>query len=255
MACFSLLTGSLVATACGSSSSGPGGGSDGGSGGASGFGASSTAGASAGTSAGASAGTNAGASAGTNAGGSTGVTAGSTTGTNSGGSTGGTFTSSIPAGTPLNTLTPSQLQTLCSEGDAFLAPYRPTIDDFGCRLEAVFLAGLGASTDAEARTACQQFYDQCKASGSTSTTMCNAPAADCMATVGELTACINDQAPLFSSALNSLPSCSTLTLADLQSDGGITDGPPTPPSCATYQQKCPGALGMSTMGGTGGTAP
>ncbi len=156
-----------------------------------------------------------------------------------------TFSSTLPGTAVLATLTPSQVTTLCNEQKAFLSSsaIQSDMTELACRYAGVLSAAFSnPATDAAAQSACQSIYDQCKKSGTSTTTTstCSAPDSTCMATVAELSACLNDTPNVVQSLESSVPSCKTLTLKDVtdaSSGSGMQAYTSVP--CATVQQKCP----------------
>jgi hypothetical protein len=185
---------------------------------------------------------------------------GTTGGGGNGGSSGGSFHTSIPSGTSVGSLTPAQQTQLCND----LGNYAQSLASAECQILAVFEAGLQASidttaTDATLQAACSAAQSQCVASGTSSPDggtcdFSNVNSTNCTATIGELTACANDQGTVLQQGLGSFPTCSNLTrataVAALASDGGTSSAPP-PASCNTFDTKCPGAANQTSTSPTG----
>lgn len=67
--------------------------------------------------------------------------------------------------------------------------------------------------------------------------MCARPPATCMATVGELEACLTDLGGQYEKQLEAAPTCESLTLASApMAPAGRTE---EPMSCQVYRAKCP----------------
>jgi hypothetical protein len=183
----------------------------------------------------------------------------------------GGFSSSLPGGTELDQLSSAQVQTFCSEADSFYTSSGLMMDDLKltCLLGGIISAGLspGPQTNASVQAACTAAYDQCVANF-TWTSNCPSMAAlvGCTATISEYTACLNDATKIEVQAIQSLPTCADLTLADLTTSSGTLSPTPQAPSCQELNAKCPalasgggnidggaGADGGSTADG-GGTA-
>lgn len=165
--------------------------------------------------------------------------ASSTGGSDSSGS--GGFSTDLPGSKPLSDLTPDEVEQLCDDLDAYYANGSVTADlqELSCRLAGLLGAAFsGAETDEAAQTACQMAYDSCQAEPGESTWECEAPSADCTATIDELTACTNDSAESLRDATQQFPACSELTLDDLSASPGEEGTGPA--SCTTLQTKCPG---------------
>jgi hypothetical protein len=109
----------------------------------------------------------------------------------------------------------------------------------------------GGTTDAQVQAACQ--------SGASSCVLTPDPGdcelgdalhpADCTATVGDLEACVNDIAALYPAAIAAIPSCDTLTVAELMAGAGTgaeVSAIQNLPSCMSYQAKCSGATTLPT---------
>jgi hypothetical protein len=159
------------------------------------------------------------------------------------------FSSGV-SGKPVSQLTDVEMKDLCaSVGKYFVDD--PSFVSGTCRFAGVGVAAasllFGSKTDAELRTSCSEIETACLQSEGTTTQepgTCQKPDATCTATVAELEACITDSRDAFSDALLSLPSCETLQASDFgtaTSGGPTTTALPTPESCKTLEQKCPGA--------------
>ncbi len=195
-----------------------------------------------------------GGSSGTGTGGSSGTGHGGSNGTGTGGSGnnggGAPFSTSVPAGTKLTSLSQTQAQQLCNDLDSYtsrtLAP--ALCKELGIE-SAVFAAAFATTppSDSDLQAACTQAYNAClHPDGGTTTTNCDPTSltgepSTCQATVGDLTTCANDQGAAFQQASASIPSCATLTAASLaafaSADAG-TSGPAEPASCAKFDSTC-----------------
>jgi len=160
------------------------------------------------------------------------------------------FSSTLPYGTTLGALTHDQQFTLCSELTRF-AFVSSCGDEATCLWVGISSAGLAEpKTDAYARAACSDAYQDCKAQLGAGTfpskmgcgTVMISPL--CTATVGELTTCLNDLEDAIDMRRGATQVCNSLTLAQL-STGDIADtadaGPDAravPASCRTMTQKC-----------------
>ncbi len=145
----------------------------------------------------------------------------------------------IDPSTPLVDLTEDQRAQACQAAE----------DSFGssgfvnviCGFQAVFVgAQSGVTTDAELQAACQTAYEGCLAEPPTddfSEGACDIPTENCTATVGEGEACLNDTIAAIQALESEIPSCSEVTLADLEGLGEVE--PEEPASCAVMDEKCP----------------
>jgi hypothetical protein len=184
-------------------------------------------------------------------GGSGGTSTAGTGGANGGGTGGsgqsGGFMSSLPGSSQIGTLSMDQLQTLCDEFGAYSLNSSLGSDtkEITCRFSALLSAAFtNPQTDSDLQAACQTAYDSCTTQSQQD--MCNTtPDPSCTATVAEYTACVNDATALLHATLDSIPSCSEVTLADLDSDGGSSDQTMTPASCQAVENECPS---MATPG-------
>jgi hypothetical protein len=153
------------------------------------------------------------------------------------------FSPSAPSGKALNELTPDQAKTLCLEAEtfsqSFLSPAAKV--EYMCRvagLEASTLAGSNP-TDADIQAFCKVGYDACKRNppviepDPTPAEICaDATPATCAATVGQLTACVNERTADYERLL--VP-CNRLTKAKVLEIATADDGP----ACRTFQSLCP----------------
>ncbi len=168
------------------------------------------------------------------------------------GNSSGTFTTSVPGSTPLTGLSGPQATQLCNDFGTYA---EATLTPELCKVEGLLLAALsGGTTDAMLRTACASGYQSCLASDAGATVTCNLTAAPstCTATVGDLTACLNQS----STATDQIPSCSTLTaamLATFLADGGSSSSAATPAVCAPFEQGGACASAVSMPGSSAGT--
>jgi hypothetical protein len=168
-----------------------------------------------------------------------------------GGSSGASFSTSVPSSTSLSSLSSAQVQALCSDLANFENNLLQNSQDGLCKITGLISAGFAnPQTDADARTACQAGYDACKMAdagggsngGGVNVMDCtsNTAPANCTATVGDVTACENASASQLSTELSQVPSCSTLTLAQLNGQSGSPAGDGgEPPACTTLDNKCP----------------
>lgn len=162
------------------------------------------------------------------------------------------FSSGLPGTTVLGQMSDAQSQSLCSQLSSFeKSPAVATNGkELGCRFIGILAAGmLGSTSDAQAQSTCKAAYDPCIKGNATQTSTCTKPSATCTATVAELETCINDSVASLQTLLNEIPTCSTLTVADLSSDGGTVSTSTQPASCTALSQKCPGAPGTTGTGG------
>lgn len=163
----------------------------------------------------------------------------------SGSDSSGGFSTSVPASKPVNTLTQQEQTQLCSDLNGY-------VDDTLteqlkvplCRGKALAAALQGgAKTDAEARAACKPAYEKCLTepvdTGFDSKQMCDAPAQDCAATVGELSSCIQALPGYLQASLPDLPACDAIEIAKLSEYTAEKPQPAEPAACTAYEKKCP----------------
>lgn len=178
----------------------------------------------------------------------------------SGGSSGNqtSFSSGLAKDAPLGGLSDADVSKLCDAiGNYYTTD--PALAGSRCHIAGVAAAGLaaafgGAATDADLQKACSDAESACKkappSNADAGASTCTKPTGTCTATVGEFEACVTDSTAAVNSVLANLPSCATITKADLgsaaASDGGGTTTRETPASCATVDQKCPS--GRSSTG-------
>jgi hypothetical protein len=167
-----------------------------------------------------------------------------------GGGSSGTFTTSVPSSTKLTDLTPSQSTQLCNDLITF---DEKSVDTEICKIagllaaEAVGATGTTAPTNAQLQTACTQAYNECLSTdggvatpGSCDSSTLNV-SSTCTATVGDLQTCAGDEQAVVKQFYGALPSCSSLTtanlstaLASINSDAGLMD----PVSCSKFDSTC-----------------
>jgi hypothetical protein len=165
----------------------------------------------------------------------------------------GPFTTSVPASTPLGSLTPDQLTQICSDVKKYVdSTLGAAATNYECQTFAV-IAAVTATSDAAAEAACKASLSTCTPVQN-GTATCDASPSTCTATVGEATTCFNDLNTSLQAAAAALPSCNGLTVAKanaaltaLSSDGGspLSD----PPSCTKLDAECPGSNMVPPMGG------
>jgi hypothetical protein len=179
---------------------------------------------------------------------------GSGKGGNGGGSGGGggTFTTSVPASTPLTGLSGPQATQLCND---FRTYSETTLAPALCKINGALFAALsGGSTDAQVQADCTTEYQSCLTADGGRTVTCDLSAtpSTCTATVGDFTTCLNVS---FTWA-QQFPSCSTLTaamLASLLADGGSSPSGALPAVCTQFMQGGPCASAVSMPGSGSGT--
>jgi hypothetical protein len=142
----------------------------------------------------------------------------------------GPFSSGVEGSKKVSALTPQERQTFCAAEEKFFKA-NPAVATSACKLLAFLpVAFAMPKSDAEARTLCQQAYDQCLAHPETA--KCDQQPTTCSATVSQAEACTSAAPAWFVSSTATLPSCATLKLSDLDSasSGGLMD-PPPPAAC------------------------
>jgi hypothetical protein len=181
-----------------------------------------------------------------------------------GNSSGGGFTTSVPSGTKLTSLTPQHAMQLCTDFDTYATTaLTPDL----CKLLAIEATALSLSfsstaqpTDATLRMTCTQTYNSCLAGGDggiTTTSNCDPSTfttepATCTATVGDVTMCANAAVATTNQELAALPSCSSVTAANLisslatiaaQADAGASMSA----TCTELESNCNTGSSSSTV--------
>jgi hypothetical protein len=165
-------------------------------------------------------------------------------GSSSSGGGGGSFSTSVPSSSKVNTLSPSQSQQLCNDLSSYTQRQLKNLNL--CQGAAVLQAASDAMsdttlTDSALQAGCSQYLTFCNAvlsggfDGGTTTTTCDT--STCTATVGQVTACVNDDMAAAQAYFQMLPSCSMVTRARLMSVNPDA-GPPTPASCSSLPPDC-----------------
>jgi hypothetical protein len=171
----------------------------------------------------------------------------------------GGFSSSLPGDAQFNQLMPQQIQTFCDEVASFEASSGQEMDEqeFVCLFAGLIAAELSPApqTNASVQAACMTGYNQCVATPQTTTLNCPSMTAlaGCSATVSDYAACINDATKIDVQAIQSLPTCADLTVADLTTSSGAVQTAPLPQSCQTFDAHC-SALAIGGSEGTDGGA-
>ena len=181
-----------------------------------------------------------------------------------GNSSGGGFTTSVPSGTKLTSLTPQQAMQLCTDFDAYGTALAPDL----CKLLAIEATALslsfsstGQPSDAMLQMTCTQAYNSCLSGdgGVTSTSDCDPSTfttepSSCTATVGDLTMCANADLATAKQEVAGLPSCSSVTSSNLisalatlaaQADAGTSMSA----TCTALESNCNGTSSSSSTVG------
>jgi hypothetical protein len=182
-----------------------------------------------------------------------------------GNSSGGGFTTSVPSGTKLTSLTPQQATQLCTDFDSYATTaLTPDL----CKLLAIEATALSLSvsgaqpSDATLRTTCSQTYNSCLSGGDggiTTTSSCDpstftSEPSTCTATVGDLTMCVNADLTATNQELATLPSCGSVTAANLISSlqtlaAQADAGTPMSATCTALESSCnAGSSSSATVG-------
>ena len=159
-----------------------------------------------------------------------------------GSDSGGGFSTSVPSSQQLGSLSDADTTKLCNDIKSYQTSLNSQLKALSCKTSGLFGAAFAQpATDAEAQSACKTAYDKCVAAPAQSDgdDACTPPPASCTATVGELTACMNDLPGYITSASNAIPSCASLKLSDLMSTTDPSDSVKEPASCTSYEAKCP----------------
>jgi hypothetical protein len=162
---------------------------------------------------------------------------------------GGPFHTLVPGDKTISALNPAEVQVLCADlvnaHESFL--YEAIAGEESCRETSDAAGRMAVSQGGDYQTACQSYYDDCKANLTSSPSwFCPLPASDCRTTVLALSACLNEVA-----AATPVSSCVGTPLCDLtaprQPPPKTADLPPTP-ACAVLNQNCP-SLPMGSLCG------
>jgi hypothetical protein len=164
---------------------------------------------------------------------------------------GSTFSPGVDGNKPINQLSDTELQTICMNIES-----QPSLKEEQCRSLGLVFAAVGAgptTTDAELQATCATAYSQCENpaaagdldAGVTTTNSCNRPGASCTATVGQLSACINEIIAM----PDPIPPCNQLTAAKLMTLTSAPSGSSlvmSGPVCKAYMAVCPNGGAMMT---------
>src|SRR5665213_702064 len=177
-------------------------------------------------------------------------------GSSSGGGGGG-FSTSVPGGTKLSSLTTAQAAQVCPDLTTYENTQSATQTADFCKssgIDAAFQAQVGSTvtlTDAQLQNDCTIGYTECtSADGGSgggadcdSTTFSGEPTT-CTSSVSDVQKCISDMNAANATYYGALPSCSALTAATLASaeatlngDGGSSSSP-DPASCMPIEANC-----------------
>lgn len=177
---------------------------------------------------------------------------------------GGTFTTSVPAGTKLTALTPQQAMQLCTDFENY---GKNALTPDLCKLLAIEETALTLAlstappSDSMLQMACTQSYNACLSGGDggvTFTSSCDPTTfttepSTCTATVGDVTMCANADLTATNQELAQLPSCSSVTAANLTSAlatlaAEADAGTPMSATCTALESNCnSGSSSSSTV--------
>jgi hypothetical protein len=183
---------------------------------------------------------------------------GSSAGGNSASSSIEPFVSSFPATQSLGATPLMQQDQICQELFDFeeKGAFAAVKHEYGCKVVSIAAAleivnSQGGTTDAQVQAACQSRATNCVLTpdrGDCSLGDALNPTL-CTATVGDLEACVNDLAALYPAAIAAIPSCDTLTVAEVMAGAGMGElfnASENLASCMSYQDKCSGATELPT---------
>jgi len=150
------------------------------------------------------------------------------------------FSSGIDPAKTISTLSSDQQHQLCQAKWAYSQEVPSRAQQ--CKLIALSSSSPSSLTtlDSEVQTACKTHYDDCMAATiptsfeNSDIAACLSSISTCDATVGQFSACTNDGADSRSRWIDTLPSCASDTVEDVDS---ITF-PPQPASCKTFGSLC-----------------
>ena len=155
---------------------------------------------------------------------------GGTGGTTGGGTGGGSFTTSVPSGTKLSALTPTQQAQICADEEHYLS--EGTFFSNFCQIVALQTLSRALNeplTDAQLQTGCASDYTSCLSAdsgvtGSGTTCDLSNVGSQCTGTVGDYLTCSNDDIAKINRLAASLPSCSTITKSTLATAAAAIQG-------------------------------
>jgi hypothetical protein len=178
-------------------------------------------------------------------------------GSSSSGGGGGSFSTSAPSSTKLTGLSSAQAAQLCTDLLTYETKEGSSLAPMECKLEGVFAALAAQSvasaplTDAQLQAACTSGVSDCMSADAstdnsdtcTSTTFAGEPTT-CTSTVGDVEKCAADQVTQATQLFAAVPSCSSLTAANLATatapDAGIVNTA-DPASCQPIEANCLGS--------------
>jgi hypothetical protein len=174
-----------------------------------------------------------------------------------GGSSSSSFSTSVPANSPVDTLSPTQATQLCEDVDNYLT--KQLTSQSICQLAAVEATAMDAAqntalTDQQLQTECTAFIplacailtaDAGAASPDAGAASCGT--AGCTATVSQVSGCLNAIGPAFSQWEAMFPSCSAVTRAKLAAVS-LDAGPMEPAACTAIDSICPSFNPMVNLG-------
>lgn len=151
-----------------------------------------------------------------------------------------TFSSGVDRGKSLSDLTPDEQQAICREGERFRRRVENDLRDGLCQLAGHLATALSPS-DADARTACQDSYQECVNGPQEPSTDLDVPSTcpsfRCTSAVGQFEDCVNGATEATLDYLASVPSCAN---ARAWANGTIPSGePPRLEACRAFERSCP----------------
>jgi hypothetical protein len=158
----------------------------------------------------------------------------------------GPFTSGLDGDRPLGELTSAEVKKVCKAVETWataaipLAKRATLVCKSGAIAAALLTNPLAGTSGLQ--SVCQRTYGSClqQTDNAPAAVTCPTPGPDCTATVAEYERCLNDLPATFDQAIEAIPSCDDLTIGSLLQTG-LARPTLVPPSCATYQEHCPGA--------------
>ncbi len=164
------------------------------------------------------------------------------------------FSTGVDPSKPLGSLNQNEFNQICASVQSWQSNTQDRTRKLSCRVSAVSLARVGATTDADIKLRCQQRYDECVAriamradagAAAMPTTSCNKPPVSCTATVGEFEACVNDTNAEYDRILGMVPTCASLTLMSSAMLNSTNFRTMAPASCQALSTKCGNSSVMS----------
>jgi len=154
-----------------------------------------------------------------------------------GGTGGGGSVTTLPGGTAVNALSPTEVTQLCNDTYTYFGSAIAKATT--CKWRGLaYAASSSAPSDAQAQSNCTSKESSCNQTDPWADNPgCNDIPSTCTATVAEYSTCIGDEAAAFTQTVTGLKTCATLTRADTAALFDVMAAPP-PASCMALMNKC-----------------